>query len=305
MAHSVTLWPISALSQCGEAERQGSQIIAGRMVGFPIFFDRAEQLGHCPIESVWEPFRRQVRYRNPLFRIECDRLLVDIRPHADQCSPGTDDHRTILRATTCISSKNNGRLHVRILDNRMAGQRWLGTLGWSAVNRGLDLSGFYASAIAMDHIEPMDAEIEKQQVVHVVKRRIGYPIVIPVHRHVDADHIANQPSRDSLPRIADMRRPAAVLVHRQFHTLSPGGCHQLAAFIQIGHERFLAQDMLSCLNRLLNQWPANFWMRGNVDDIDIGTIEQLAGGREDLGATIKSIAILLARCTRGSANATT
>src|SRR6185295_5195356 len=94
-------------------------------------------------------------------------------------------------------------------------------------------------------VEPVDGEIVKDQLLYFLEARADDPTVIPMQRAVDALQCADQAAVDGLPDIAEMWRPAPVLIDGQFDALLLCQFNQTLARIQVNHERLLAEHVFT------------------------------------------------------------
>ena len=154
----------------------------------------------------------------------------------------------------------------------------------------VDPLGGLIGQVAGHHVEPMDGEIVQNQIVDAIKHRPHHPVMIPVHRQIDATNCAELPRCHQPTHIGHMRRPAAVLVDGQFNAVALGQFYQALAFVQIEHKRFLAEHMLAGTQRRMEQWHAVGRMGGDVDYFDVVAAQYRLDVGVDLGFREKFLA---------------
>src|SRR5580704_13450008 len=103
------------------------------------------------------------------------------------------------------------------------------------------------SAVADDtgeKIEPMDAEVPEDEIVHGFERRPRNPAVVPADLDVDASDFADEAHADRLSDISEMRRPAAVLFARELEAAPPRELNESPPVIEFPDEGFQRQHVL-------------------------------------------------------------
>ncbi len=122
----------------------------------------------------------------------------------------------------------------------------------------------------------MDAKIIQHQVPQIFKRRPLHPVVIPMNRQVRRDRGANYPFRYRVPQIRKVRRPAAILVHREPDALLLRQIDQTLTCIQVRHERLLREHVLLSRDRSPHDRDALGGMRRHIDHLDVVTPQHVA-----------------------------
>ncbi len=127
----------------------------------------------------------------------------------------------------------------------------------------------------------MDAEIPQHEIVDRLEGGAGDPAVIPANADMRADDLADQPGRDGLTHVGEMRRPAAVLVDRELYAPPLGLRDQRLAGREVLDERLLRQDMLAGRERAPHQVDPHVGMGRDVEHRDPGIAEhvlEIVGG---------------------------
>ena len=93
--------------------------------------------------------------------------------------------------------------------------------------------------------------------------------MIPMHVAMDGVDRAEQPGPHRFANVAEVRRPAGVLVDGELHAHFVGQIGQPLADIQIEHKRLLAEHMLARPQRGFDDRRPLGRMRRDVDDLDI------------------------------------
>ena len=91
----------------------------------------------------------------------------------------------------------------------------------------------------------MDGEVVEDQVLDLLERRPFEEAMVPVHREVGRRDLADEPRPDCLPDVAEVGRPAAVLIDGQLDALAVGQIDHPPAEIEVQDERLLAQHVLA------------------------------------------------------------
>ena len=68
---------------------------------------------------------------------------------------------------------------------------------------------------ACEKVEPVDAEVPKNEIVDRLESGACDPAVVPADLDMDAGHVADEAGADGFTDIGEMGRPAAVLVDRE------------------------------------------------------------------------------------------
>ena len=76
----------------------------------------------------------------------------------------------------------------------------------------------------------MNAEVKQDEILNVFKWCAANPAVIPVNGRMAACQITDQAAANHLAHICHMRRPATVLIDRQFDVIIARQLYQILAF---------------------------------------------------------------------------
>ena len=149
-------------------------------------------------------------------------------------------------------------------DQRLSQQR--GPRGLSGGSSGSRIDGTRAAADdAREKIEPMDAEIPEDEIVHRFERRARNPAMIPADLDMNADDLADEAGADRLPDIGEMRGPAAVLIDGELEPAPLREFDEFAAVIEVLNERLLRQHVLVGVQRAPHEVEADVRMGGEVE----------------------------------------
>src|SRR5215470_350459 len=140
-------------------------------------------------------------------------------------------------------------------------------------------------------VEPVNAEIVKDEVFDLFELRPDDPVVIPMRAEMRAHQAPYQSGPQSLSNEAEMRRPASVLIDGQLDSASLGQIGQSFADNQISDERLLAQNVFACSNRLFDDFDSTLRMRCDVNDLDLVAPQQLAVIGRDRRVGVKLLLI--------------
>jgi hypothetical protein len=144
-----------------------------------------------------------------------------------------------------------------------------------------------------EQVEPVDGKIVEDEVVDALERRAADPTVIPVDAAVDGRHLADEPGLHRLADVAEVGRPAGILVHRQENAVLLCQRRQAFAVIEVEHERLLAEDVFFRIQAVGYDRRSNLGMRCDVDNFDVVELQQLAVIGEHLGVGIILVPALL------------
>src|ERR1700674_1736745 len=103
--------------------------------------------------------------------------------------------------------------------------------------------------------------------------RADSPAMVEGEVEIDTADLAQNSGANSLARICKMRRPAAVLVHGEFHSTRFGQFNQPLGDIEIQREGFLTEHMFAGTNRGFDQSRAMFRMQGGIDYLDVVSLQ--------------------------------
>ncbi len=99
----------------------------------------------------------------------------------------------------------------------------------------------------------MDAEIVENEVAHGFERRAFDPAVVPVDIAVKGVDRAEQAGVNSFANVAEVRRPASVLIDGEFDSHFVGEIGEAFADIEVSDEWLLTQDVFVALARPLRR----------------------------------------------------
>ena len=122
---------------------------------------------------------------------------------------------------------------------------------------------------ARKKIEPMDAEVPEDEIVHGFERCPRNPAVVPADLDVNASDFADEAGIDRLADIGEMRRPAAVLIDRELEAAPLRELNEFPPVIEVLDERFLRQHVLIGLQRAPHEIEADVRMGCEVEDADV------------------------------------
>src|SRR5688572_5297369 len=97
----------------------------------------------------------------------------------------------------------------------------------------------------MKNIKPVNPEIKEDELRDIIERQVLNEVVIPMNRQIDRSDFAYHARTDRLSHVAKMRRPAAVVINREFHPASACHAYKPVPGIQIQHKWFLTEDVFS------------------------------------------------------------
>src|SRR5262245_9602314 len=140
-------------------------------------------------------------------------------------------------------------------------------------------------------VEPVNAEIIKDQALNLFEFRSDDPVVIPMRAEMSAHQPPDQSGLYRLSNEAEMRRPASILIDGQPDSASVGQFSQPLAGVQIGDEGLLTQNVFAGSKRLFDDLDSIFGMRRDVNDFDRIAPQQLAVIGRDRRVGIKSLLI--------------
>ena len=105
------------------AELERAKIVARRVQGLALLFDRAEELAHRAGEAVVEPGAAQMRAGDSGFGMEFDRLMAEVGALTESDAFRADDRRRIARAVTGRAVEDERGLTAVKGDERLRQQR--------------------------------------------------------------------------------------------------------------------------------------------------------------------------------------
>ena len=123
-------------------------------------------------------------------------------------------------------------------------------------------------------IEPMDAEIPKNEIVDRFERRPGDPAVVPADLDMNAGDLADEAGADRFPDVGEMRRPAAVLIDRELQFAPRRQFDEFAPVVEVLDERLLRQDVLSRIQRAAHEVDAHVRVGRDVENPQARVAEQ-------------------------------
>src|SRR5580704_8450288 len=122
---------------------------------------------------------------------------------------------------------------------------------------------------AREEIEPMDAEVPEDEIVHGFERCPRNPAVVPADLDVDASDLSDEAGASRLPEIGEVRRPAAVLIDRELEAAPLRELNEFPPVIEVLDERLLRQHVLIGLQRAPHEIEADVQMGCEVEDAHI------------------------------------
>src|ERR1700722_7218358 len=203
---------------------------ARRIQGRAAVFYRAQKFAHGACKAVVEPGASELRPRHSSFGIEFDRLMTEVRALAGNDAICADDRSRIARAVSGRAIEDEQGLTAVKGDKRLGQNRR--TRGPSSGSRSCRTNETSAVADnAREKIEPMDAKIPEDEIVHGFERRPCDPAVVPADLNMSSGDFPDQARADRLPDIGEVRRPAAVLIDGK---LEATPLRQLNKFLAVG-----------------------------------------------------------------------
>ena len=94
-----------------------------------------------------------------------------------------------------------------------------------------------------------------------------------------------------MTHVAEVGRPAAVLVHGKQAILFLGKGNEALTDFQVEHKGFLREDVFARTQGVFNDGDALRWMGGGIDDVDVIALQELTVVIKDLGFGIKAVAM--------------
>src|SRR5262245_15973751 len=140
-------------------------------------------------------------------------------------------------------------------------------------------------------IEPVNAEIVKDETFNLFELRSDDPVVIPVRAEARAHQPPDQSRLQRLANEAEMWRPPSVLIDGQPDSARVGQVGKSFADIQVDYERLLAQNVFARVERCFNDFDAVFRARRDVNDLDLIAPQQLAVIGRDQRVGIKLLLV--------------
>src|SRR5262245_28522374 len=117
-------------------------------------------------------------------------------------------------------------------------------------------------------IEPVNAEIVKDEAFDLFELRTDDPVVIPMRAEMRAHQPPDQSGPQRLSNEAEVRRPTSVLIDGQPDSASVGQTSEPFTDIKINDEWLLAQNVFACSKRLLDDLDSILRIRRDVNDLD-------------------------------------
>src|SRR3984957_17633046 len=137
--------------------------------------------------------------------------MTEVGSQAASDAIGADDRSRVPRAVSRRAVENKRGLTAVKGDKRLGQKRRpRGLCGGSGGRRMNETSAVAHNA--SEKIEPVDAEVPEDEIVHGFERRPCDPAVIPADLDMNASDLADQARPDSLTDIGKMRRPSPVLI---------------------------------------------------------------------------------------------
>ena len=96
----------------------------------------------------------------------------------------------------------------------------------------------------------MDAEVVQNEVADRFEGRAFDPAMVPMDVAVDGVDRTQQAGANGFANVAEVGRPAGVLVDGQFHAHLVGQVGEPLADVEVDHERLLAEHVLARAVRL-------------------------------------------------------
>src|SRR5262245_56820279 len=140
-------------------------------------------------------------------------------------------------------------------------------------------------------IEPVNAEIVKDETFDLFELRSDDPVVIPMRAEMRAHQPPDQSRFYRLSNEAEMRRPSSILIDGQPESSRVGQVGQSFADIQINDERLLAQNVFARAKRLFDDLDSIFRVCRDVHDLDLIAPQQLAVIGRDEGVRVKLLLV--------------
>ena len=184
-----------------------------------------------------------------------------------------DDRSRIPRAVSRRPVENKRGLTAVKGDKRLSQKRRPRCLSGGSGGRRMNETGAVAND-AREEIEPMDAEVPEDEIVHRFERRPRDPAMVPADLDMNAGDFADQARADRLTDIGEMRRPAAVLIDRELEATLLRQLDEFAAVIEVLDERLLRQHMLVGVQRAPHEVEADVRMGGEVENAHIRIAQQ-------------------------------
>ena len=190
------------------------------------------------------------------FGMELDRLMAEVGPLTEGDALRADDRRRIARAVSGRAVEDKRGLTAVKGDERLRQQRRPRRLPGGSGGRRVNETRAVADD-AREKVEPMDAEIPKNEIVDGFERRPGDPAVVPADLDMNAGDFADEAGADRFPDVGEMRRPAAVLIDRELEVAPRRQLDEFAPVVEVLDERLLRQDVLSRVQRAPHEVEAH------------------------------------------------
>ena len=157
------------------------------------------------------------------------------------------DEYAVGAADAGVGIEDQRCLRLRILDRHLSQQGSVDRLQFRPRARSEHARWCDGTHHGRHEVEPVDGEVVEDQVGRGLECGALDPAVVPVDVAVDAVDVADQAAANRLAHVAEVGRPAGVLVHRQRDALLVGQIGQPLAIVEVEHERLLAQHVLAGL----------------------------------------------------------
>src|ERR1700683_5052846 len=173
------------------AELERDKIAARRVQRLAAVFNCAQEFAHGASEAVIEPGTREKRAGQSGFGMELDRLMTEVGALAGSDAIRPDDRSRIARAVSGRAVEDERGLTDVKGDKRLGQKRRPRGLAGGSGGRCINGAGA-AAHDARQKIEPMDAKIPEDEVVHGFERRPCDPAVVPADLDMNAGDFPDQ-----------------------------------------------------------------------------------------------------------------
>ena len=227
------------------------------------------------MEAIREPASVEFGRGVAVGGVQRHRLFFEVRSLAQYRPFGASDVRPVLRSEFGVGVEGERRLRAVEFHECLSQQRRVRDLARRRLVGCVHPLGFAGADETAEDVEPVDREVVEDRVLDVVDLRFGDPVVVPVDGELNAVGLTDEPAVDRLAHVTPVGCPATVLVDREFDAALVGELDHALAEREVDGEGFLAQNVLSGVERVLDEGFALDRMRQEVDDLHVVASEHV------------------------------
>ena len=186
----------------------------------------------------WKPSGNHAPFKprpgDAVGRRQLDALMFGVGPAAADRAVVADDERAVEVIEAREAVEDERHLRRFVFDDRLSQQRRAGSFASpSGPSRRKSRRGCDVAHDRAHEVEPVDAEVVQDQVADRFEQRAFDPAVVPVHVAVDGVDRAQQAGAHGFADVAEVRRPAGVLIDGQPHAHLIGQIGQALADVEV------------------------------------------------------------------------